>query len=168
MTVWGQRVTRSRTSAAVQPWYKDLWLVYLRFRFQNVIALASRPSWRAICAEVRQGIRTGSSRRAFAHAGPNPTDRIWLMAEHLAAVRRRQAFIPRVHFLERWLEQARPFGARPCPSSTAWAVPAAAHVVLMGTAEHAAGGTRTSASPRTYARGGVDGGVRQRSDPSDL
>jgi hypothetical protein len=37
------------------------------------------------------------------------TDRTWLMAERLAAVLRRQGFIPRVHFLERWLERARPF-----------------------------------------------------------
>jgi hypothetical protein len=37
------------------------------------------------------------------------TDRTWLMAERLAAVLRRQGFLPRVHFLERWLERARPF-----------------------------------------------------------
>jgi hypothetical protein len=45
------------------------------------------------------------------------TDRTWLMAERLATALRRQGFIPRVHFLERWLERARAFGVRLDPAT---------------------------------------------------
>jgi hypothetical protein len=45
------------------------------------------------------------------------TDRTWLMAERLATALRRQGFIPKVHFLERWLERARAFGVRLDPAT---------------------------------------------------
>jgi hypothetical protein len=64
---------------------------------------------------------TESQQRAAAERlllpGRARTDRTWLMAERFAATLRRQGFIPRVHFLERWLERARAFGVRLDPAT---------------------------------------------------
>jgi hypothetical protein len=167
--VWGQRLTRSRTSAAVQPWYQDLWLVCLRFRFQTVIALASRPSWEKFVLRFDTGSEQAAAAERLLLPDRARTDRTWVMAEHLAAVLRREGSFPGSIS---WSggSSGPPVRYAPLPVLYRRAVPAAAMSSSWGTAQRAAGGARVGAHPRICARGGVDGGVRQRAGagPGDL